>query len=85
MALQKMYEREAGLHPEIKMGPVEVALGLTSMLIPGGMRKISQYIQGQETFERILALGLREVDYLFKDPRSADLVFGSRARTRDAA
>ena len=85
MALQKMYEREAGLHPEIKMGPVEVALGLTSMLIPGGMRKISQYIQGQETIERILALGLREVDYLFKDPRSADLVFGSRARTRDAA
>lgn len=85
IALQKMYEREAGLHSEMKMGPVEVALGLTSMLIPGGMRKIRQYIQGQETFERIHALGLREVDYLFKDPRSADLVFGSRARTRDAA
>ena len=85
MALQKMYEREAGLHPEIKMGPVEVALGLTSIFIPGGMAKIRQYIQGQATFDRIHALGLQEVDYLFKDPRSADLVFGSRGRAREAA
>ena len=85
MALQKMYEREAGIHSEIKMGPVEIALGLTSMLIPGGMRKISQYIQGGEIFERIHALGLQEVDHLFKYPRSADVVFGSRGRTGKAA
>ncbi len=85
MALQEMYAREAGLHPEVKMGPVEVALGLTAMLIPGGMAKIRQYIQGQATFERIYALGLQEVDYLFKDPSSVDLVFGSRGRERKTA
>jgi hypothetical protein len=85
MALQKMYEQEAGLHSEIKMGPVEAALGLTSMLIPGGMRRISQYLQGQAIFERIHALEPQEVDYLFKYPRAADLVFGSRGRVREAA
>jgi hypothetical protein len=81
MALQKMYDRESGLHPEIRMGPVEVALGLTSMLIPGGMAKIRQYIQGEAIFARIHALGTKEVDSLFKEPGYTDVVFGSSRRT----
>ena len=79
-ALQKMYEREAGLHPEVKMGPIEVALSLTSMLIPGGTAKVRQYIQGQALFEKIHALGSREVDSLFKDPGYTDLVFSGDRR-----
>jgi len=85
MALQKMYDREAGLHSEIKMGPVEVALGLTSMLIPGGIAKITQYITGQALFERIHALGIKEVNSLFKDPRSVDLLFGRGRQGQKAA
>ncbi|MEY4667590.1 MAG: hypothetical protein RL518_289 [Pseudomonadota bacterium] len=84
MELQKMYEQEAGLLPEIKMGPVEVALGLTSMLIPGGKEKIRQYIQGQAIFAGIYALGVKEIDTLFKDPASADLIFGKRRPAREA-
>ncbi len=85
MALQKMYEAEAGIHPEIPMGPVEVALGLTSMLIPCGMVKITQYIQGKEIFRKIHAPGVEAVDSLFKAPRYVDLVFGSGRRAQQAA
>lgn len=84
MALQKMYDAEAGLHPETPMGPVEVGLGLTSMFIPGGMAKIKQYIQGQEIFRKIHALGVKEVDSLFKEPRYVDLVFGGGRRAQEA-
>jgi hypothetical protein len=85
MALQRMYDREAGLRSEIKMGPVEVALGLTSMLLPGGMAKITQYITGQALFERIHALGLKEVNSLFKNPRSVDRLFGRGRQAQKAA
>lgn len=76
VALQRMYEKEHGLHPEIKIGPIEVALSLSSVLVPGGMRKILQYIQGEKTFARIHALGVDNVNELFRDPKYADLVFG---------
>jgi hypothetical protein len=85
MTLQSIYEREAGLHPERKIGPVEVALGLTSMLIPGGPMKIRQYIQGQAIFSRIHSLGVEKVDSLFTDPSRADHVFGSGLRSRESA
>jgi hypothetical protein len=80
VALQRMYEREHGLNPKVKMGPIEVALGLASILVPGGAQKILQYIQGKATFEKIYALGVDKVDALFKDPASVDQVFGPPGR-----
>ena len=80
VALQQMYEREYGLNPKEKMGPIEVALGLSSLLIPGGAQKILQYIQGKATFEKIYALGVDRVDGLFQDPTSVDQVFGPPGR-----
>jgi len=76
VALQKMYEKEFDLHPEIKIGPIEVALGLSSMLIPGMTGKMLQYVRGPELFKRIHALGTQSVDELFRDPKYTDLVFG---------
>ena len=76
VGLQKMYEKEFGLHPEIKMGPIEVALGISSLFIPGMYQKLLQYIRGQELFSRIYELGTDRVDELFRDPTCTDLVFG---------
>jgi len=76
VVLQKMYDAEYGLNSEIKVGPIEVALGLTSLLIPGGSKKMLQYMQGREIFSRIQALGTESVNELFRDPKYTDLVFG---------
>lgn len=83
--LQRMYVRDAGLRPEVKTGPIEVALGLTSMLIPGGKDKIRQYIQGQAIFAKIYSLGAAQIDFLFATPDAADLVFGRRGKSGKVA
>jgi hypothetical protein len=85
VTLQRMYEREFGLHPDIKMGPVEVAFGLSALLLPGSVKKALQYIQGAETFKKIHALGLESVQELFRDPKYTDLVFGPEKPKKVAA
>jgi len=76
--LQKMYEKEFNLHSEVKIGPVEEALGLSSMLIPGMYKKILEYVRAQEIFTQIHAFGTRAVDQLFRDPEYTDAVFGPK-------
>ena len=76
--LQKMYEKEFNRHSEVKIGPVEEALGLSSMLIPGMYKKILEYVRAQEIFTRINALGTQAVDQLFQNPEHIDVVFGPK-------
>ena len=78
VTLQKIYEKEFGLHPEIKSGLIEVTLGLSSLMIPGTRKKAVQYIRGEELFKRIYPLGVESINELFRDPKYTDMVFGSQ-------
>lgn len=75
--LQGMYEQELGLHPEVKMGPIDLVLGLTHRFLAGMRHSVGQYAQGEEIFKRIHATNMKEVDTLFKQPKLTDVVFGA--------
>jgi hypothetical protein len=76
VALQRKFEEELNLVPEVKLGAVDLVLGLTHRFMTGMSQKLGQYLQGEEIFSRIHALGIEEVDALFKSPAYTDLVFG---------
>lgn len=76
LELRRRYEREFDLHPEIKQGPIELALGMNSMQTPGGADKAQRYILGQEIFSKVYNGGTYPVDSLFEHPRWADTLFG---------
>jgi hypothetical protein len=76
LELRKRYEREFDLHPEVKQGPIEVALGLRSLHTPGGADKVERYIMGQEIFSKVYNHGTHQVDSLFEHPKWADILFG---------
>ena len=78
VTLQKIYEKEFGLHSEIKSGLIEVALGLSSLMTPGIGKNVVQYMRGEELFKRIHPLGAESVNELFRDPNYTDMVFGSQ-------
>lgn len=78
VTLQRMFEDEFNLVPEIKMGAVDLVLGLTHRFLAGMRHKLGQYVQGEEIFKQIYALGGNEVDELFKSPKYTDLVFGAK-------
>ena len=73
--LQGMYEKELGLHSEAKMGPIDLALGLTHRFLGGMRHSIGQYALGEEIFRRIYQTSMSEVDTLFKQPKLTDVVF----------
>lgn len=77
VTLQRMFEDEYKLVPEIKLGAVDLVLGLSHRFLAGMRHKLGQYVQGEELFKRIHALGNHEVDSLFTSPRYTDLVFGA--------
>lgn len=77
VALQRMFEDELKLVPEVRLGAVDLVLGLTHRFLAGMRHKLGQYVQGEELFKRIHALGNHEVDALFTSPRYTDLVFGA--------
>lgn len=76
VTLQRMFEQDFNLVPEVRLGPIDLALGLTHRFMSGMRHKVGQYVQGEEIFKRIYDLGLNEVNELFKSPRYTDLVFG---------
>ncbi len=78
LELRRMYEIEAGVHSEVRMGPVEVALGLPARLVDIERETIVSYCRGQAIFAKIHAIGAHEVDRLFKAPHIVDQVFGAR-------
>lgn len=76
VTLQRMFEQDFNLVPEVKLGAIDLALGLAHRFMAGMRHKVGQYVQGEEIFKRIYDLGLNEVNDLFKSPRYTDLVFG---------
>ena len=82
LELRRRYEREFDLHPEIKQGPIELALGVNSMQTPGGADKIQRFIMGQEIVSKLYGDGNQAVDSLFQHPRWADALFGSSVPVR---
>lgn len=85
LELQQRYEREFDLHPEVKHGPIEAALGLMSMLTLRGPEKIRHGIMAQAIFSKIQDAGTREVDLLFQEPRWTDLLFGKEPPSKRKA
>lgn len=79
LELRKRYEREFDLHPEVKQGPIELALGINSMHTPGGADKVQRYVIGQETISKLYDKGAHIVDFLFEHPRWVDILFGKSA------
>jgi hypothetical protein len=77
LELRKRYELEFDLHPEVKQGPIEVALEMGSLRIAGGADKVQRYIMGQEIFSKVYDHGTYQVDSLFQHPKWADTLFGS--------
>lgn len=84
VTLQRMFEDELHLVPELKTGVADLVLGLTHRFLTGMRHKVGQYIQGEEIFKRVHALGVHEVDELFKSPRYTDLVFGAENPKKQA-
>lgn len=82
LELRKRYEREFDLHPDVKQGPIEVALGMSSMRTPGGSNKIQRYITGQEIIAKLYDHGTYQVDSLFQHPLWADTLFRSSVPER---
>lgn len=82
LELRKRYEREFDLHPEVKQGPIEVALGMSSMRTTGGANKIQRYITGQEIISKLYDHGTHQVDSLFQHPLWADTLFRSSVPER---
>jgi hypothetical protein len=76
VTLQRMFEQDLNLVPEVRLGAVDLVLGLTHRFMAGMRHKVGQYVQGEEIFKRIHDLGLNEVNELFKSPKYTDLVFG---------
>lgn len=78
LELQRRYEREFDLHPEVKHGPIEAALGLMSMLTLRGPEKIRHGVMAQAVFSKIQDAGTKAVDLLFQEPRWTDALFGKK-------